>query len=161
MSNQGPQASPAIASYDALGIKSGSFVLDVGFGTGDDLRRMAEIVGPDGLVAGIDEDAAMIQTVMKLGLPDNATISQAPVTLIPFRDGLFDAALTQYPLSQVRDPERAVRELRRVLRSGGRAFLRYVDAEDDLLTRGGFLDVTLSENIIDSAKVISAVGTAP
>lgn len=49
-------------SYDLLQIQPGQRILDVGCGTGDDVRAMAERVGATGRVIGLDSSATMIQT---------------------------------------------------------------------------------------------------
>lgn len=60
-------------SYNLLRLRAGNHVLDVGCGTGDDVRAMASKVGPSGRAVGIDNSQVMISEAKKrsagLGLP--------------------------------------------------------------------------------------------
>ena len=47
-------------SLELLGLIPGGSVLDVGCGTGPELERMADIVGPGGRVVGLDRSAALL-----------------------------------------------------------------------------------------------------
>src|SRR5215831_18597125 len=47
-------------TYALLALQAGEHVLDVGCGTGDDVRALAEIVGPTGLALGLDSSLTMI-----------------------------------------------------------------------------------------------------
>jgi ubiquinone/menaquinone biosynthesis C-methylase UbiE len=47
-------------SYKLLNIESGSSILDLGCGTGDDVLALAELVGPNGKVVGLDNNKSLI-----------------------------------------------------------------------------------------------------
>ena len=65
-----------------------------------------------------------------------ATIVQAPAENLPFEDGSFDTAVSTLVLCGVDDQPRALRELRRVLRPGGRLlFIEHVRSNDAKLAR--------------------------
>ena len=66
-------------------------MLDVGCGTGDDVRAIAEIVGALGHVVGIDPSTAMIDESNARGLPSNATFGVGSAYTLPHADGSFDA----------------------------------------------------------------------
>ena len=93
----------------------GDRVLDACCGTGD-LALAAEREG--GHVTGVDFSPRMLERARR----KSATVEwvQADVLELPFPDGLFDAATVGFGVRNVADLERALRELRRVLRSGGR-----------------------------------------
>jgi SAM-dependent methyltransferase len=60
----------------------------------------------------------------------------APAERLPFPDGRFDTVVATLVLCTVGDPERALGEIARVLRPGGRLlFLEHVRAEDERLAR--------------------------
>jgi SAM-dependent methyltransferase len=100
-------------------------VLDVGCGTGamaaDAVRRW-----PVATVDGVDASAAMLEIAEReaSSLPAAARprlrFRQALADNLPFVDGTFDLALSAFVLQLVPSRYRALREMRRVLRPGGR-----------------------------------------
>lgn len=110
-------------SFEAQGISRGMFVLDLGCGTGDDVRMIAEIVGPDGKVAGVDSSARMIRAGQERGLPGNAQLLVASAGALPFADRWFDACRADRVFQHLDNAEAAAGELLRVLKPGGTAML--------------------------------------
>ncbi len=108
----------------ALGpIQPGEAILDLGCGAGFDAFVAAQLVGPTGWVAGIDLSPEMI-AVAKAGLREakfsQVEIQVAQVEVLPFPDASFDVALSNGVLNLIADKPRALREVFRVLRPGGR-----------------------------------------
>ncbi len=105
-----------------LGLRPGQAVLDVGCGYGADVAEMAVLVGSLGRAVGIDASGAMIaaarQRFASAGLP--ATFETADVCGLRFADATFDACRAERLLQHVADPGRAVCEMARVTRPGGR-----------------------------------------
>lgn len=102
-------------------LRPGERVLDVGCGTGVVTRMAAEQVSPDGTVAGLDVNPGMLAVARSVtpSAPD-ITWHEASAEAMPFPDAEFDAVLCQLSLQFVPDRARAVREMRRVLKPGGR-----------------------------------------
>jgi SAM-dependent methyltransferase len=96
-------------------------VLDVGCGTGDDVRAIAQLVGEFGRVSGVDPSRAMIDEAKARGVPSNADFSLGSALELPFSDAAFDAVRAERVLQHLTDPERAARELRRVVKPDGTA----------------------------------------
>lgn len=128
-------------SYAAQGFRAGCEVLDLGCGTGGDVRAIAELVGPTGKVTGVDASQAMIAEARLRGMPPNAIFLAAPAGSLPFADGSFDAARAERVFLHLTEPEAAARELRRVLRANGTAFLLDPDW-DALMIAGGSRELT-------------------
>jgi len=107
---------------DALRLRVGGAVLDVGCGHGACLPLLARAVGSGGCVAGIDASAAMVAAAQRRvalqGLA--AEVQRGDAHELPFGDGVFDAARIDRVLMFLRDPRRALAELMRVVRPGGR-----------------------------------------
>jgi ubiquinone/menaquinone biosynthesis C-methylase UbiE len=108
-------------------------VLEVGAGTGLNLPHYPADLRS---LTVTDPDAAMLRrlerAVEALGRP--VTALQAPAEDLPFEDTSFDTVVATLVLCSVGDQSRAVRELRRVLRPGGRLlFLEHVRSDDDKL----------------------------
>lgn len=104
-------------------IETNRDVLDAGCGTGGMLSWLARRAG-DGQVVGIDLSPAALGFCHKAGHP---MVAQASVATLPFPDSKFDLVtsfdvLVQLPGADVADL--ALREMRRVLKPGGIAFVR-------------------------------------
>jgi ubiquinone/menaquinone biosynthesis C-methylase UbiE len=109
-------------TYARLGLEPGDAVLDIGCGSGGDVRALAEIVGPMGRAVGLDGSTTMIAAARQrsagTGLPVEFVVGDAH--RLDFRDSSFDACRTDRVLLHLADPEQAVREIARVLRPHGR-----------------------------------------
>ncbi|MGC2129350.1 MAG: methyltransferase domain-containing protein [Candidatus Aquilonibacter sp.] len=104
-------------------LDGGMIVLDVGCGTGDDVRAIAEIVGALGQVVGIDPSRAMIDEANARGLPSNAAFDVGSAYRLPYADERFDAVRADRVIQHLRQPDVAASELRRVSKSGGSVLL--------------------------------------
>jgi SAM-dependent methyltransferase len=129
-------------SFGRLGLQAGGSVLDVGCGNGDDLRVLAEIVGPSGHVVGVDRSAEMVAQARERtrGLPVEVRIGDAQQLDLP--DDRFDGCRSDRVLQHLPNPGQALREMVRVARPGGRVTVIDTDwgtlvvaAEDRALTR--------------------------
>jgi ubiquinone/menaquinone biosynthesis C-methylase UbiE len=112
---------------ELLAISPGERVIDVGCGPGTDTLGYAPLVGPTGVVVGVDGDAKMVSHACALaeqqGVAGWTHHLLASATALPYADGSFDAwhserLLQHLPMGQ---PLLALVEARRVLRPGGRA----------------------------------------
>jgi arsenite methyltransferase len=105
-------------------IDPGAVVLDVGCGAGTDLLLAARRVGPHGRAIGVDMTAAMraraIAGAETWGLP-NVDVRDGDATGLPVPDSTVDVVISNGVLNLVPDKPRAVREIARVLKPGGRA----------------------------------------
>ena len=100
-------------------------VLDVGAGTGVVALEVAARLGTaGGRVTGIDLSAGMLELARRKArersLEDRATFVEMDAESLEFPDASFDAVVSLYALRHFPDPNRALREMRRVLRPGGR-----------------------------------------
>jgi ubiquinone/menaquinone biosynthesis C-methylase UbiE len=120
-------ALPAIRASKAmiverLRLRGGESVLDAGCGTGADVFELAAVVGSSGKVVGIDVSETMVAEARRraatLDLPVEFELGDAQSLRFP--DGAFDAYRTERMLMHVPDAERALAEMIRVTRPGGR-----------------------------------------
>jgi ubiquinone/menaquinone biosynthesis C-methylase UbiE len=111
----------ANAWLDAAVLQPGERVLDIACGTGVVTRLAAERAGPNGAVAGLDINPAMLavaRTVSSSGAP--IEWHEASAESLPLADGSFDVVLSSLGLQFVPDKASALREMRRVLAPHGR-----------------------------------------
>jgi SAM-dependent methyltransferase len=117
---------------EALGIKAGVRLLDVGCGLGGPARFLAATYGCD--VTGIDLSQPFIEAARMLtdrcGLADRVTFLQADALDLPFPDALFDHAWTQHVAMNIADRVTFYRAIHRVLKIGGRLAIHDVVAGD-------------------------------
>jgi SAM-dependent methyltransferase len=103
---------------EIAGIKPGDRVLDVACGTGVLAREAADRVGPAGRVTGLDLNEAMLAVARRLG--PGIDWRQGDAGKLPFEDGAFDVAVSQFALMFFPDQVAALREMWRVLAPRGR-----------------------------------------
>lgn len=104
---------------ERLGLDGGARVLDVGCGTGRLAHWIAERVATKGAVTGIDPVEERIQIARSHGGAVRFEVGRAE-DLRAFEDASFDAVCMSSVLHWVADKARALGEVRRVLRPGGR-----------------------------------------
>jgi SAM-dependent methyltransferase len=110
-------------------------VLEVGAGTGFNLPHYPEGVADLTLTDGLD---GMLRRAGRRaeGLGREVVSTQAPVESLPFEDGSFDTVVASLLLCSVDDQDRALAEIRRVLKPGGQyLFLEHVRSNDPKITR--------------------------
>ncbi len=109
-----------------LNIARGENVLEIGFGTGLCLKQMAEAVGDEGRVYGIDISSGMLVTskrrLEKAELWNRVELACDDAMKMPYRDDRFDAVFLSFVLELFDSPEipEVLAEVRRVLRPNGR-----------------------------------------
>ena len=108
-------------TIDAMGLRTGDVGLDVGCGVGDEVRLIAERVGPSGRAVGVDVNEGVLATARERTPRDwEVSFLLADAHALPFGDGEFTAARVERALQHMTDPGRAVAEMARVVRGGGR-----------------------------------------
>ena len=114
-----------------LDLHEGDQVLDVGCGTGDDLRMVASLLGPSGRATGIDASERMITEARTrhAGSALPLTFLIGETENLPFGDASFAGCLAIRTFQHLTDPEQALAEMIRVVRPGG--WLVVVDPDHD------------------------------
>jgi ubiquinone/menaquinone biosynthesis C-methylase UbiE len=116
-------AIPAIRTLKAWALGAlepvaGEAALDVGSGTGGDVVTLAQLVGPTGRAVGVEPSpglrAVAVNRAPAVEFVDGNALS------LPFEDSSFDVVRCERVLQHLSDPAKAVGEMARVLKPGGR-----------------------------------------
>ena len=103
---------------DTARVDAGKRVLDVACGTGVAAREAVGRVGPTGAVAGIDPAPGMLAVAQRLA--PSVEWREGVAEDLPFAEQSFDAVVSQFGMMFFADRPKAVREIVRVLKPGGR-----------------------------------------
>jgi demethylmenaquinone methyltransferase/2-methoxy-6-polyprenyl-1,4-benzoquinol methylase len=107
------------------GAHSGDQVLDCATGTGDLALLFKKQVGPGGRVVGTDFCAEILALAPQKAIEQNLdiTFELADVTQLPYTDSAFDISCISFGIRNVDNLQRALSELARVVRPGGRVMI--------------------------------------
>lgn len=106
-----------------IDIQKGWKVLDLGSGAGIDVFMAAKRVGETGHVTGLDmtdEMLARANANAETGGYKNVSFVKGEIETMPFADNSFDLVISNCVINLVPDKAQAYREIRRVLKPGGR-----------------------------------------
>ena len=120
-------------------LRPGQRVLDVACGTGVLAREALVRTAPGGAVAGLDPNAGMLAVARALA--PAIDWRQGVAESLPFPAGGFDAVVSQFGLMFFDDRARALREMLRVLRPGGRLAVAVWDALEHVPAYAALVDV--------------------
>jgi ubiquinone/menaquinone biosynthesis C-methylase UbiE len=136
-------------TYEMLEVSRGNSILDVGCGTGDDAVNLYKIVGPDGRVVGIDYSAQLIAEAKaraeKAGASVEFYVGDAH-ELSQFGDNCFDATRAAAVFHHLESPEKALKEMIRVVKPGGSVVIAEADWETLLIDHP---DIALTRQIMN------------
>jgi len=108
---------------EAAGLGPGDHVLDIAAGTGDQSLLAARLVGPGGSILATDLSAEMLaiaaRVVQQEGLT-NITLRVMDAEHLDLQDNTFDAVICRLGLMLIPNLQPALREIRRVLKPGGK-----------------------------------------
>jgi arsenite methyltransferase len=115
---------------EALDLRAGEHVLDIGSGPGFLACEIAAVVGERGSVHGVDPSESMLAIAAhRERAPGSAPVEFRPgdAVKLPYPDASFDAAVSTQVYEYVADMPAALAEVRRVLRPGGRLLVLDTD----------------------------------
>jgi ubiquinone/menaquinone biosynthesis C-methylase UbiE len=122
-------------ALEMLAPAPGEHLLEIGFGTGHVLARLAQAVGPTGKVFGVDISENMVAQaqglLQKEGLTERVTLACGDAEDLPYPDGSLDGIFMCFTLELFDTPDipRVLAQCQRVLRPGGRIVVAAVSKE--------------------------------
>jgi ubiquinone/menaquinone biosynthesis C-methylase UbiE len=109
------------ATLSRLEVHSGDRVLDLGCGTGALIQHLLALA-PEAKLFGLDPSEEMLN-IAQQKLPDSIQLKIGSAESIPFPNDCFDVLVSTSSFHYFRNPDRAIQEMQRVLKSGGRLIL--------------------------------------
>ena len=106
-----------------LGLRPGDRVLDVGTGTGRNLPFLRRLVGPNGLVVGMDISRGMLYYAVRMARTkgwSRVELQRANAAFLPYKDGVFDAVIHVGGINTFEEKARALSEMMRVAKPGAK-----------------------------------------
>ena len=111
-----------VALAERVDVKADDAVLDAGAGRGGPSRYLAETFGCRGEGVDLSPDYVAVATLLteRAGLAGRIAYRVGDMVALPFANARFDLVWTQHVVMNIRDRDRLYREVRRVLKPGGR-----------------------------------------
>jgi SAM-dependent methyltransferase len=108
--------------FALLDVHVGDHVLDVGCGTGDDVRALAQAVGPCGRAVGVDSSTTIITVARQRAANSGLAVEYyvGDVQRLEFPNESFDCCRAERVLQHLVNPQQALAEMVRVARPGAR-----------------------------------------
>ena len=111
-------------TLELSGVRKGNKVLDIAGGTGDLTMQFSRLVGEEGEVILADINASMLKVgrdrLLDKGYGGNIRFVQANAEALPFPDNHFDVITIAFGLRNVTDKDKALKDMARILKPGGR-----------------------------------------
>ena len=124
------------ATTRAVAPKRGERILDLAAGTASSSASLAAS-GAD-VVAAVFSPGMLAEGRRRHGHLPNLSLVEADATNLPFADGEFDAVTMSYGLRNVQQPKKALAELFRVAKPGGRLVINEFSTPPGALFRGAY-----------------------
>jgi SAM-dependent methyltransferase len=131
------------AATAALAPAAGQRLLDAGCGLGEVARELAGLVAPGGSVLAVDASATVLEAARQRHDGSAVSYVRGDLAALDLPDDSVDGARAERVLQHLADPDRAVAELVRVTRPGGRICL--IDTDWESITADGLPEALVGE----------------
>jgi ubiquinone/menaquinone biosynthesis C-methylase UbiE len=103
-------------------LKGTENILDIGCGSGTFVKRLAQKY-KKAKFCGADASEAVIKFANKTNTKKNLRFVSAPIEKLPFKDNSFDSVIVSHLIEHIKEPKKALKEVKRVLKKKGILFL--------------------------------------
>jgi ubiquinone/menaquinone biosynthesis C-methylase UbiE len=117
---------------ERLGIKPGATILDVGSGTGIFLPFLMRKQGSQGVLVALDYAEEMLRKAQGKDFKARICYLQGDVLSLPFGTEIFDACVCYSSFPHFQDKPKALSEINRVLKEGGRLIICHTSNRDEI-----------------------------
>ena len=107
---------------DFMKLKGNEKILDIGCGSGTFSKKLAEKYAKTKII-GADASEAVIKYAKKTSTLRNISFVSAPAEKLPFKNETFDVVIISHLIEHLANPQKALKEVRRVLTKNGKMFL--------------------------------------
>ena len=147
-----------------LNPQAGEHILEIGPGSGHQATAVSRSVGPTGTLEVVDVQQEMLDVVRRRAGKRGATnlvLRLADAQRLPYPDATFDAAYLSAVLGEIPSPARALHELRRVLKPGGRLVIAEICLDPDFVSFGTLrLDAEIAGFVFEQRRGFSGAYAA-
>jgi SAM-dependent methyltransferase len=157
---------PEFRNYlEKFGVKKGDRILDIGAGTGRMTRLLMEFVGEDGRVVAQDVAERMLTEARQHVHGQRTGFLCDDVQSLSCKDNVFDKVLCFSAFPHFSDKPRALSEMRRVLKPGGRLLILHTCSSDRLNAFHASLDAPVCRDrlppIHETGRMFCRAGLRP
>lgn len=133
-------------------LNRGDTVLDAGCGTGRLVPYIREKIGPQGFLMEIDYSYGMIKIAREKYDDNNIFFIQSDVQQISVKKNVFDCVICYALFPHLSHKEAALRELRSVLKPGGRFFIAHPMSREELNKLHSNLEEPVQHDLLPDKK---------
>jgi len=146
---------------DGLAIAPGSAVLDVGTGTGVFIPFLLDKIGSHGKLVCLDIAEKMLEKARRKNYTGNLEFVCGDIAKTHFENESFDAVVCYSSFPHFQDKPVCLREIRRILKKGGRLFICHTSSRSEINEIHGRipgLEADLLPDNADMLEILSASG---
>ena len=143
-----------------LNLQPGATVLDVGTGTGVFLPFLLRVVGRQGRIVALDFDERMLKKARAKGFDHDIAYLQADVSHIPARSESFDAIVCYSSFPHFPDKPKALGELRRVIKNGGKLLICHTSSRTQINAIHRQVPAVKNDTLPDEAEMQGMLAVA-
>jgi ubiquinone/menaquinone biosynthesis C-methylase UbiE len=145
---------------DCLMIESGSIILDIGTGTGVFLPYLLSKVGMGGKIIALDHAEKMLLKAKAKNFVGNINFLCADVMAIPMTDESCDAVVCYSSLPHFPDKLKAMLEMKRILKKGGRVFVCHSSGREHINSIHRLIPMVQNDLLPDAIEMTTMLTNA-
>ena len=143
-----------------LTIEPGATILDVGAGTGVLLPYLLGKVGTSGKIIALDTAEKMLSKAKNKSFEVNIVYLCAYVMSIPLADEVCDAVVCYSSLPHFPDKSRAMLEMKRILKKGGRVFICHSSSREHINSLHRQIPMVQNDLLPDAIEMVELLTNA-